>query len=138
MKSEMLPNLQSQPKPEPKRVRDFLSDSWGITINAFQWLEESHEAHSDSELSIGDFEIPANSLVLKQIPIPIIAMHIFNYLSSVIINPNRPCWPWSSMSRNKKGEFRWRTRNYTLQNGPLYYLHKTADKTTGQNRKYLK
>ena len=82
----------------------------------------SDVAYSDSESVIDDLDYPANSLSLGQIPFPTMVMHIFNYLISPVVNPTRPCWPWSSMSRNEKTEFRWKMRNCTVKNDLPYYL----------------
>ena len=60
----MFPDLQPQPEP----------------------TEVSFAAQSHSELSIDDFQVPANNLALEHIASQIIAMHIFNYLSSVRFN----------------------------------------------------
>ena len=119
--TKMLPDLPPQPKPEPEP------------------MQVSNAAHSDSELSIEDFEVPANSLVLRQIHFPVRAMHIFSYLTSVILNHDRPCWPWSSASWEKKTGFKWKTRNYTMQYISLRYFHMNTDRTTKvKMSKYLK
>ena len=64
----MLPDLPPQPELEAET------------------MQVSDAAHCDSEWSIEDFEISTNNLVLRLIPLPIMAIHIFNCLSSVIVN----------------------------------------------------
>ena len=44
---------------------------------------------------MNEFEVQANNLVLRQIPFPIMAMHIFKYLSSVVVNPTAIIGPAS-------------------------------------------
>ena len=67
----------------------FPSDSCGITTDVFQWSEVSGAAHPDSKSSIHDFKVPADNLPLRQIPFPSMAIKIFNYLSSVIGQPQQ-------------------------------------------------
>ena len=76
METDILPDLLPQPKPETEPMQVFQSDSWGITADDFQWSVVSNAAHSTLELSIDDFEVPANSLTLIQIPFLIIAQSV--------------------------------------------------------------
>ena len=108
METDMLPNLP--PQPEPTQV--------------------SNAAQSDSELSTYDFEIPANNLTLKQIPFPMMALHISGYLSSVNVNPNRPCWSWQSMSRTIKLISDWKPGATQYKNNSMHYLHSITYKIT--------
>ena len=64
---QMLPNLP--PETEPTQVQS--------------------TSLSDSELGTDDFDVPANKLAGRQIPFAFKAMHIVNYLSSVMVNLNR-------------------------------------------------
>ena len=122
METEILLDLMPKPKTEPESMQVFSSDARGFTADDYQWSDVSNAVNSYSELSIDDFEVLANSLALRHIPSIIMAMHIFNYLQSVTVNPNKSCWPWCPVSRNKKTEFTQKTRNYTIQNGftPLF------------------
>ena len=75
---------------------------------------------SNSELSIGKFEVPANYLALRQISFSIMAMHIFNYLSSGFVNPNRlHVQEQENENPNSDGKS-WATQ---IQNCLLYYLN---------------
>ena len=126
--------VANQPE-EPMEMKMFANPH--LSLNQ-ETMQISNAAQSDSELHTDDFEILANNLALRKIPFPIMAMNIFNYLSSVTVNPYRPCWPWSSMSRSNKTEF----RQLHNKNGSMYCLHSIVEKYTKSKQvnflKYLK
>ena len=114
METDILADLLPQPDPELEPKLVFPPDSWGITKDVFQLSEVDNAAFSDSELSSDDFQVPVNNLPLMQIPFP---NHGHAHLQLPQLNHCQ--FRHSSMARNKKTECRWKTRNYTMQNGLL-------------------
>ena len=121
----MLPDLPSLPESEPEPKQVFSSNTLGITPEDFLQSEVGDASHSGSEPNIDDFQVETNNLALRQIPLPIMAVYIFIYLSSVIVNPNMPWYPWSSMSRKEENWIQ--TENQVIHSTKWFTLLFTHD-----------
>ena len=116
----------------PSVVRAESWDDLDPSVSAIP--EESVRSETPSDSNYSDSSGSDQGHVapsLSQIPFAVMAMHIFTYISSITINPSRPTYPYSNWSRNRKTEFRKKTKKYCIQNGSLYYLHSVKDKATG-------
>ena len=68
------------------------------------------------------------NFLISKVPFRIMCMYIKRYLTSILIDPNRPEWPVPGMDKNQKQHFRHKVEQYTVKKGILYYLHKFSDK----------
>ena len=98
-------------------------------------LDDMNNSLDDFDLgeAITQMRTRLNFLISK-VPFRIMCMYIKRYLTSILIDPNRPEWPVPGMDKNQKRHFRRIVERYTVKKGILYYLHKFSDKTIGYER----
>ena len=87
----------------------------------------------DFEEAITQMRSCPNFLISK-VPFHIMCVYIKRYLTSILVDPNKPEWPVPGMDKNQKWHFQCKVECYTVKKGILYYLHKFSDKTIRYER----